>query len=80
VSLVDSLWTALWKEAGVTPVTNDADVQVATGDEIRQAVEQTLTDAGVTLIELERQAATGEFSSDRVRRAWFTVSPVVRRS
>jgi hypothetical protein len=64
----------------VTPVTNDADVQVATGDEIRHAIEQTLTDAGVTLTELQRQAAIGEFSSDRVRRAWFTVSPVVRRS
>jgi hypothetical protein len=63
----------------MTPVSNDADVQVATAEEIDTAIKRTLDETGLSFTELKSQAASGRFTSDRARRAWFVVAPVARR-
>jgi hypothetical protein len=52
---------------------------VATAEEIDTAIKRTLDETGLSFTELKSQAASGRFTSDRARRAWFVVAPVARR-
>lgn len=57
----------------------DADpvVDVATEAEAAQAAADLLREAGLSSMEeLEAQAASGEFQSERARRAWFILAPL----
>lgn len=45
--------------------------------EMQQAVAATLAAAGLSFEDLRRQAATSHFVSERARRAWFVVSPLL---
>lgn len=56
---------------------NTALQNVASSQEEATAIAAELAAAGVrSLEELAEQAATGEFVSERARRAWFTLAPL----
>ena len=57
---------------------DDVDVFVLTEEEFSQAVKATLDWAGVASYEeLEAQARSGRFSSQRASDAWFAIPPDV---
>lgn len=60
----------------MTPTEMLTKVEVVDDDDVRAAVSAALAQAGVTLEELRRQAAAGEFSSERARIAWFMIENV----
>jgi NAD(P)H-hydrate repair Nnr-like enzyme with NAD(P)H-hydrate epimerase domain len=55
-----------------------SDVEIASSDDIRRSVDHALTSLGLTLDELMRQAAQGQFSSNRARLVWMAIHTVVQ--
>lgn len=51
-------------------------VDVATAEEIGQAIARDLQRVGLTYDELRRQAEDDEFTSEQARRLWFMISPI----
>lgn len=61
----------------MTPAQLAVEVAVADDQDVRDAIEFELTEAGVTLEELFAQARQSQFQSERARLAWFVVSSFV---
>jgi hypothetical protein len=53
------------------------DVQVANDRDVKAGIRKALREAGVSLDELQHQAAISHFSSERARMAWFMISPLL---
>lgn len=64
----------------MTPAQLAVEVAVADDQDVRDAIEFELTEAGVTLEELFAQARQSHFQSERARLAWFVVSSFVDES
>jgi hypothetical protein len=54
------------------------DVDVATDQDLRVAIDHALDRAGISFDELTRQAQTGHFESVRARLAWVAVGDLER--
>lgn len=63
--------------SGMTPSQLAVDVQDADAEDVQEAIRLALTEAGLTLEELQAQAHSGRFSSEDARMAWWAVSPFV---
>lgn len=63
----------------MTPAQTDVDVQVATDEDLRAAINDALCAANVSLEELRRQAASSHFASEDARIAWFMISEFLDR-
>lgn len=50
-------------------------VEIVSQAVIDACIRHHLSELGLTLPELEAQAAAGEFTSERARRLWFWVAP-----
>ena len=61
----------------MTPAEASVNVEVATAEDVKAAIQKALKDAGVTLLALKEQAEAGRFSSENARLAWFAISPFV---
>jgi hypothetical protein len=55
---------------------DEVQVEIAEQAEIDEAVQRELSALGLTFADLERQAETEEFTSERARRLWFFVAPL----
>jgi NAD(P)H-hydrate repair Nnr-like enzyme with NAD(P)H-hydrate epimerase domain len=55
-----------------------SDVEIASSDDVRRSVDHALASLGLTLDELMRQAAQGQFSSNRARLVWMAIHTVVQ--
>jgi hypothetical protein len=49
------------------------ETEVATDDDLREAVRAALQRVGMTFEDLEREAHAGRFSSDRARLTWVAI-------
>jgi formiminotetrahydrofolate cyclodeaminase len=63
----------------MTPAQAAVDVQVATDEDLRAAINDALEAANVNLEELRDQAETSQFASEEARIAWFMISELVDR-
>jgi hypothetical protein len=61
----------------MTPSQLAVEVQSANDEDVNEAIQRALTEAGVTLDELIEEAKVGRFSSEDARMAWWVVSPFV---
>jgi hypothetical protein len=57
-----------------------SDVDIISSDDVRRSVTEALASLGISLDELERQAADGRFESDRARLVWMAIRRVARAS
>jgi hypothetical protein len=64
--------------ATVTRDRNPSDVEIASTDEVRRSVDRALASLGLSLDDLRRQAAQGQFSSNRARLVWMAIHTVVQ--
>jgi len=55
-------------------MTNRTKVQVATDDDVRSAVRDSLSGLGLTFDELRAQAEADRFDSDLARRTWLAIA------
>jgi hypothetical protein len=60
----------------MSPAERSVVVEEATEADLREAIQNALVAARVTLDELREQARTSRFSSEEARYAWFVVSSV----
>jgi hypothetical protein len=68
------------RETGtMTPAAQAVEVIELTDDDLRDAVQNALDSAGVTLEELQDQAQRGRFETEDARLAWFVVSSILDR-
>jgi hypothetical protein len=56
--------------------TTDVEVEVASPEDLRGAVDAALCELGLTLDELREQAERGRFSSERAWLTWFMIAEV----
>lgn len=52
-------------------------VQIAKREELLATAQKEIQETGFTLNELWRQAANNRFETEKARRAWFVVAPLV---
>jgi hypothetical protein len=55
-----------------------SDVEIATVGDVEQFVTESLASLRLSFDELERQAASGQFESDRARLVWMAIRNVAR--
>ncbi len=57
---------------------DQSDVEIATREDVDRSVAEALASLDLSFDELERQAARGQFSSERARLVWMAIHTVAR--